>query len=294
MSYTLIRECEVVLIYKGVGYRFDALSDFQFSQTFSRNSSYRKTLHSKVSRPLTLATSRNPASFSMSVLATDTYIEGVFFELMGMRTPGKNIFRFPESLPVSPELCEVYIINKNQIFKLDKAFIQNVDTPLTLGSVLKFDVSFAGSSITRVRSLPLASGTLSQGNPLQPSPIQFILNNTAINHIINSGISIQQTTSWRQDKTIHNIGTIHEVTTPILKETSITASITTHLNKRVRTPDEPFRANVRLQQSGLFFDLRNILLIKRFNPEDIFQEVFDLSITEGSEHLVVEYGGLLI
>lgn len=294
MSYTLIRECAVVLIYKGTGYRFDALSDFEFSQTFSRNSSLRKTLHSKVAKPNTLANAKNAASFSMSVLATDTYIEGVFFEIAGWKPLGRNVYEYPDILNISPESCEIYIVGKNETFKVSNAYIENVDVAMGLTNPLKFEVSFTASEIIPVTTLPLSSGLLTQGDPLVPGPIQFMLNNTLVNHIVNAGISAQQVISWRNERGLHTIGSIYVPKRGVLTEASLTASITTHLNKKIKTPDKPFLANVRLQQSGLLYDLRSVQLAKRITPEDVFQEAFDLALTEASNKIVVEYGGLIV
>jgi hypothetical protein len=294
MSYTLIRECAIILIYKGIGYRLDALSDFEFSQTFSRNSSLRKTLHSKIARPNTLANAKNAASFSMSVLATDTYVEGVFFEIAGWKPLGKNVYEYPETLTRSPESCDIFIVGKNQLFKVSNAYIENVDVAMGVSSPLRFEVSFTASDISPVTTVPLTSGLQVQGDPLLPSPVQFMLNNTLINHIVNAGISSQQVVTWRNERGLHDIGSIYAPRSGILTEASLTASITTHLNKKIKTPDVPFLANVRLQQSGLLYDLRSVQLAKRVTPEDVFQESFDLALTESSNKLVVEYGGLLV
>lgn len=293
MSYTLIRDCVVLLYYKDRGYRFDALSDFQFSQTFSRNTIQRKTLFSKVAKPVTLANTRNPGSFSMTVLATNTFNEGVFFELAGMTTPGTGRYTFPDKLAVSPEFCELFVLHENNIFRMSRAALQSIDVSLTLNSSLGFSVAFTGGELERVRSLPLASGVLEQGAPIKPSPIQFYMQNRLFSNIINAGLNIQQQINWRNDRSLHDIGRIYSNTKAVLTEANLTTAITTHLNNRVKTSDEPFISDIAIQKSNFRLSMENCLVIKRFTPEDIFQESFDIALTEQTDKIFVDYGGLI-
>lgn len=293
MSYTLIRECTIVLYYKGKGYRFDSLSNFSFSQTFSRTNTPRQTLHSKTAKPLTIANSRSPASFSATVLATNTYSERVFFELVGMEPQSVTDFVYPDSIDIQPEECEIYVVNDSVIFRLDKAHIQNVDILFALDSPLALNVAFTAASLDRVRTLPLGSGLIEQGDPLKPSSIQLYMNNRLVSNVVNAGTTIQQTVNWRNDQSLHDIGKIYDNRVATLSNMSFTATITTYLTKNIQTPDEPFLTNVRIAQSGVLYDMRNVLAIKRFTPEDIFQESFDIALTEDTERVVVEYGGLL-
>lgn len=290
MAYTLIRECKLVLVYNGVGYHLDALSDFQFSQTFSRKSSLRKTLHSKVARPLSISNSKNPASFSMRVLATDSYVEGVFLEIVGMQFDGNKSFSYPYMLNVLANNCEMFIISENEIYKIENSMINNVDTSLALNSALGFDISITASDILKVTDAP--STTKVQGSPVTPSPIFFYINDELINNVINASISIQQVINWRADKGLHDIGSIYTPRVGMLTEMSLTASVTTHLNSKITIQDDPFVANVKIQQSSIIYDLQNVLINKRLTPEDVFQESFDIALTEESDNVVVEYGGL--
>ncbi len=292
MSYTLIRECEIVLFYNGIGYHFDALSNFQFSQTFSRNTVSRKTLHSRNPNPHVVMGARPAGSFSMTVLATDTYSEGVFFELAGMVSDGRS-FTYPTSLEKLAKKCEIYIINKNNTFRVSNAHIQNVDVGFSISSPLSFDVTFTGGSIDRVQDLALGSGLITQGEPLRPGPVQLYMQNRLYNNVISVATSLQQEISWREDRGMHDIGKLYVPKVAALTNMSLSTTVTTHLTSNISTPDEPFLGNVKINRSTLSYDLRNVLISKRFTTEDAFQEAFDIIPTSETQRVVVEYGGLL-
>ena len=294
MSYTLIRDCVVVVFYKGKGYRFDALSNFQFSQTFSRSSTPRKTLHSKVGKPLTLSNTRNPGSFNMRILATNSYIEEVFFEIAGWDRLGPYRFRYPTSLNVSPEFCDIFVMHEENVFKLTSCAIQSMDMSLSIDSSLGFNIAFTFSTLERVRDTPLSSGILTQGTAVKPTPLQYYMGNRLYNNVLNVGLSLQQQIQWRNDRSLHDIGSIYSSSRATIAEASFTTSVTTHLTKKINTKDEPVLSDIRIQKSGLGFSLDNVLVIKRITPEDIFQESFDVALTETTKDVIVDYGGLLI
>lgn len=293
MSYTLIRECTVVLFYNGKGYRFDALSNFQFSQTFSRDTVSRKTLHSRQPNPVATVGTKPPGTYSMTVLATDTYSESVLFELAGLETTAGLHFAFPKALQREPNRCDIFVINENNTFHIKDAYLQNVDVLFSIEAPLSFEVAFTASDISRSTQLPLASGLIPQGNPVKPSPVQMYMGNRLYSNIVNAATSFQQVVEWRRDRGIHDMGQIYRSRVATLTDASFTASLTTHLNKDIITPDEPFMTDLRLSQSSLIYELRNVLAVKRFTPEDVFQESFDISLTNETESVIVEYGGLL-
>lgn len=292
MSYTLLRECSIVLFYKDKGYRFDALSDVGFSQTYSRKTGTRKTLHSKAAKPNTIVSSKNVANFNMSVVGTDTFMEAVFFDLLGMEYLGHYKYRYQSYNNISPETCEIYIINNNEIFRASPAVIESIDIPLAIQSSGTMTVAFSAGNIERVTDLPLASGLNTQGAVLKPTPVQFKYNNLVNSSIINAGVSLKQEVRWREDKSLHDIGSIYSHKHPILVDTSISATVTTHLRANNRTDSKPEIRDVELYQACTYIHFKDALVTKRIEPEDIFLEAYDVALTENTD-VIVEYGGLI-
>lgn len=292
MSYTLLRDCSVLIAYKGTGYQFDALSELSFGQTLARTTNTRKTLHSKRAKANTIIPSKNAANISMDVVCTDTFIESIFFDMLGMEYKGHYKYRYQNTNEVTPRTCEIYIVSKYDVYKLAPAVLETLDLPLSISSAGTISVSFTCGNMDLVQTVPLLAGLELQGNPIPPTPIQFKYNNTLNNSIVNAGISFKQDVTWRNDRGLHDIGTLYHYSKPILNDTSVTATITTHLRNAKRQTHEPEMALVELYQSGVYFLFKNALVTKRITTEDIFMEGYDVALTEQTD-VFVEYGGLV-
>lgn len=294
MSYTLQRESKVVLIYKGIGYLFDALTQLDFSQTFNRSTGSRKTLHTKKAKPYTFANSKNAASFSFSVLGTQSFAEGVLFELAGLTKLENSVYAFDDMLTVSPESCDIFIVTPTGTLKVSNAQLQSLEVPLSLNEPLTFDATFTASSINRAPSIDLAAGLVEQGDPLKPTPIQYKLNNVVNNSVINAGISLQQTIDWRVDRGLHSIGELHTPKSSVLTDRTLGINVNTYLNSKYPTPEEAYYANLELYKSGICFSMRDALVTHRVAPADVFTEAQDIAVNDKTNRIIVEYGGYLI
>lgn len=294
MSYTLQKECTVVLVYKGRGYHFDALSQFDFNQTFNKVSGSRKTLHSKKANPYMYANSKSAASFSFSVLATDTFSEGVLFELMGLQCLDSHVYAYPEELSINPETCSIYIITKGGSHKLSIAALESLEVAFSIGEALTFNASFTASNLEQVMGYEMSSGLIKQGNPLLPTPIQLQLDNLPNKSIINSGISMQQTIDWRDDRSLHTTEEVYVFKEPILTERSVGLNVSTYLRSDYKIKNVPCHFDVEVYKSGLSFFIQNAMVTKRIAPADVFTESYDISVTDQTKKLTVEYGGYIL
>lgn len=294
MYYTLQKECTVVLIHKGTGYQFDALTQFDFSQTFNRVSGSRKTLHSKKANPYAFANSKNAASFSFSVLGTNSFIEGVLFELAGLTKLKDNVYSYDDMLGVSPEICDIFVVSTTGVYKFNTAALQSLEVSLALTDPLTFDATFTASEFNKVSGIDLASGLLTQQDLLKPTPIQYKLSNVLYNSVINAGISIQQSIDWRTDRGIHDIGKLYTPKHPILTERTLGINVNTYLTTKHTTPEEAYYSNLELYKSGLQVSIRNGLITHRVAPADVFTEAHDVTITDNTNSILVEYGGYIL
>lgn len=292
MSHTLLKESSVFISYKGKGYRFDALSSVSFSQTYNRSSNTRKTLHSKNAKTNTIVSSKSSASVNLGIVCTDTYIESIFFDLMGMNYIGHYKYQYQTSNNVLPNLCEIYIVTQYDVFKLAPAAIESIDLPLSIQSAGNMNVSFTCATMERVQEMPSTSGILVQGDPLIPTPVQFKYKNSVNNAITNAGINFRQEVTWREDRGLHDIGQIYYAKHPILTNTSITANVTTNLQNNHRYSSDPEVSSVELYQSSIYVLLQDVLITKRIDTGDVFTESYDIGLTEQAD-VFVEYGGLV-
>lgn len=289
MAYTLIRECLVIMYYNGEGYLFDAFSDFDFSQTTTVKSSARKTLHNKTGINNTYANTKSSASFSIEVLATDTAMERVFFQALGYSLEG-SLLRYPTTLAVNPDSCDLYVVSKNSSYRIRNAYLQHVDVAMGLGNALRFELSFDASEVLPCEPIPTSAGLITQGDILKHSPIYFKMNDHIFNNIINAGVSSQQEITWRNDRSIHDVGTMYTPRVATLSKASFNINVVTHRGGNITTPDKPFHTDIELRQSNLTYKITNAFVTKRITPDDVFQDAFDITLSEYSTNITVEYG----
>lgn len=294
MTYTLQKECTIVLIHRGIGYHFDALTQFDFNQTYNRSVGSRKTLHSKKANPYTFANSKNSATFSFGVLGTNSFIEGVLLELAGLTKLKNSVYEYRDILPISPEFCDIFIVTKSGTLKVELAALQSLEVSLALSEPVTFEVSFSASNIYKVPGIDLSSGLLEQGDPLKPTPIQYKIKNVLNNSVINAGISFQQTVDWRNDRSIHDIGKLYTPRVATLTDRSLGMNVNTYLNTKYPTPESSYHTNLEIYKSGLCLSMRNALVTHRIAPADVFTEAQDIAVTDNTKQIIVEYGGYLI
>ncbi|QQO38509.1 tail fibers protein [Vibrio phage VPG01] len=294
MAYTLLKECTVVLVYKGVGYHFDALTQLDFSQTFNKTSGSRKTLHSRRAKPYTFANSKNSATFSLSILGTQSFAEGVLFELAGLTKIHNSVYSYEDNLNISPEICDIFLVTTEGVYKIKTAALESLSISLSLSEALTFETSFTASSIDKVPSIDLSAGMVEQGTPLKPTPIQYKLDNEIRNSIINAGISIQQTISWREDRSLHDAGSLYTPKHPVLTDRSFGINTNVYLNTIYPTPDKSHYSNLELYKSGLLCSMKDALVTHRVAPADVFTEAHDIRVTDQTNKIIVEYGGYLV
>lgn len=294
MSYTLQKECTIVIIYKGTGYHFDALTQFDFSQRFTRTSGSRKTLHSKKAKPFIFANAKDATSFSLSVLGTNSFSEGVFFELAGLKKLDNHVYSFEDEMGIYPEMCDIFVVTEKGTYKINAAALESLEVALALSDPITFDASFTASNFTKVAGIDLASGLVEQGEPLRPTPIQYKINNLLNNSIINAGMSFQQDIGWRSDRGLHDIGKIYTPKTAVLTNKTLGLNVNTYLNTKHPTPEESYYSNLEIYKSGLSLSMRDALITHRVAPADVFTEAQDIAITDNTNNIIVEYGGYLI
>lgn len=293
MSYSFLRKCKIVLYYNNEGYLFDTLSNINLSQTFARQEYSRKTLHNKKSSRAVFSNVKNTLNYSFDILCTDTYSESVLLTLAGLDRRSDFKFEVPNNLEIAPKLFDIYIISEYNVYRLKDCCLESIDLPISAKTASSMSINISGSSMDEVYNLPSFEDANDQGNPLPLSPIQATINNTYVPSIINAGINIQQTCRWFNEKTLHEIGKISKPSRPVIEAFDFTITLNSYKRGDFKTPDEPFHADLRLEKAGIYFYLENALFNKRITPEEVFQESYDIIITDKTKTLV-EYGGILI
>lgn len=294
MSYTVQKECSIMLVYDGKGYRFDALSAFSFSQTYNRVSNARKTLHARNSKPNTIVGTKNVADFSMSVLPTNSFIESVLFDLIGLNRVADNEFEYPDTINQTPKTCDVYVLTlDNDIFKFTPTVLNSIDIGLSKENVTQINVAFSAGDMTKVADFPDVSGQVYQGEIVHTPCLHVAVNKQIRNSVVSAGIAIQQSVSWRMQRSLHDIGDLYVATKPILTELTLGININTYLDSNIAVPEKPEILDFEIYKDYIYIKILKSLTTRRIESSEIFTEAYDVSLTEQSK-AYVEYGGVII
>lgn len=296
MSYSLLRDSKVVLFIYDRVYIFDALSNISFSQTFARKTSNRKTLHSKNSAPLALIGNKNTATLQLGVYCTDTIIEQVFLELAGLQHLSDTTYRYPDSISTIPLACELYVVNKTSSTRFKVAVLESLEISSSRNQATSFEVSFACADMVENVGLPIFDyeSAHKQGSFVAPAPIHALLGINEVRSVINTGISIQQTIGWRDDRALHDIGTLYRPRLPILEETSMGVTLTSYKVGSGTSPyltPYPEYTDLRMLFGGMDLSMSNVMSINRTDAGEVYTDSRDFTITELTDDVIIKLTG---
>jgi hypothetical protein len=227
MHYSLIRESKVVIEYNGRAYNFDAMANFNGDTSYAEYKSQRKTLHRKTNYADSRITQMDPSSLSLTLNLSSNLLEFTFFELLGMDQE-YNTFYLPYVSPVEPKLFTVYIINPNgRCTMFSHVFCSAVDFSFAKELIL-LNISLEAAKFESVTTFPNGF-SLTQGSVLPPSPVSIFSNGVNLPGIVSANFSFQQQCSWREQRSLHDIGTIYNNTRAIVNEMNASATLNFYL-----------------------------------------------------------------
>ena len=291
--YTFKRATEVAIVHNGNVYYFDALSDYSLSQTVSKSTSSRKTLHRKSPVPITSQGILSPGNATLRVNSTTFFSEGVLFDLLGMDNSGAE-HSFPRDLSTEPLMFEIYITSQHKLIKLENCVIVGLDVSLRKGSGIVFNVSIDfGRLVDEEHSLEYLAAEPSVLHD-STAPLKVLLelpyNTIDLLGVSSTNFSLQQEVTWRADRGIHSIGTLHVPTRALVTGLSLNCVITTYLRNDTEEIDTVTKdANVTIDYGYLKIKIQNCTLSRRVSVEDLLTAQYDIALQDNSS-VVVEYG----
>lgn len=278
MQYSLLRESRVVVIHDGRAYEFDALSNVSASIDYTEYKSNRKTLHKKRNYPLSKVTAKNTTSISLAVNLTDNLLEANFYRWLGLKEFG-GFFYLPDSSDdLEPQYVEIYIISKGSIFNAKICYVSAVDFTLEKNVPL-LNIAIESANCSEVNDYPLSASIL-QGNILTYSPLRIQVNNNEMPGVQGASVSLQQQCNWREQRTIHDLGTIYTHKKAIVSEMNASATINFNLVHRVFggliTEYPQYNVPVVIFNSHLAINFPSARITKRLTVSDIYTAAFDI------------------
>lgn len=204
MAYSLMRESRVVVVYDGRAYGFDALANYNAETSFREYKALRRTLHSRTNYSYSKITAQDPTSISLSVNFANGGIESNFFDWLGFSREGSSLSLPKASANIEPTMLQVFILTKGVCMQFDYCYVANIDFILE-NSVPVLNIGIESGKFTEVDQ-PQDSYTIDQGKVVPFSPIRISSNGRELPGTISASMSFQQQCSWRENRSIFNIG----------------------------------------------------------------------------------------
>ena len=298
-TFTFKKATSVALVYNGVAYYLDAMSDYEFSQTFTKSTSSRKTLHNKSSRPVSKLSGKNSGSASMTVNASSNKAEQILLYLAGLSagmSPAE--YSLPETLATEPEYFDLFVTTPGKLWRLTKCVATGLSFSLYKGSGILLNVDLAFSNLETVPGVvdDYAFGAESQDDILDSTAplivhVQEYGDDTELVDIRAANISFQQEVSWRQDNTIHSIGQVHVPTRAVLTGMPFNGVLTAYEKSNTELAERLTDVSIAIQYGWLKIIILNATLARRMTIEDVFTTQYDITLQDNSS-VAVEYGAI--
>lgn len=295
MNYSLLRESRVVIHYDGRAYEFDALSNVSTNLDYQEYKVTRKTLHRKRNYSLSKVVAKNTSSISLAVNLTDNTLEKLFFDLLGFENYN-GLYVLP-MVPASlePIYFDTYIITPSSILQIKNCFATAVDFTLEKAIPL-LNIAAEGADCTPVTTYP-TFGSIFQGNILDYSPLRVNVNNNEMPSVIGMGASFQQQCTWREQRTIHTIGTMYTNKKAYITDMNASASINFNYvnfsNSDTLINTEPeYAVPVRIFNSHLAINFPHSRITKRLSVTDVYSISYDvIPMESGTEPVTIQFFG---
>jgi hypothetical protein len=280
MALTLHRGSTIYLVNDAnVAYRFQ-VSDVTASQTLQESKQVRKTIHEPNQVARTFVDERTPASlqFTINVDSSGT-CEKVLLDWFGMPDVGGKASL--NALATEAKKLEVYLDSGNTVYKLDNCVAENLEMSFERSSVLTWSVSAVASNLTADATLPSFSQVIAQdSSKFFNAPVVV----DGISNLVGVTFQVTRSIEWLKNKSIHDIGTIYKVSTPILNSIALSGKITTNKtdNSTNYTPD----TSVVIRYGNSFIvNLDSCNTTDRWSMEEIHKLIKDYKYLSGQAYI---------
>lgn len=297
MKYSLIRESKVVVEYQGRAFQFDALANLNADTSFEEYNTLRKTLHMHTNYADSKIVAKNVSNLSLTVNLTTNFLEGMFFEWLGMnRVNQTSRFLFP-TVPnaVEPVFVTLYIINpNNRCTMYTHCLITSIDFNFNR-EVMVFQIGLEAGNFTPVTSFP-DGFSLSQGAVMPYSPVRVSSNSQEIPGLIDASISVQQQCTWRYERSIHDVNSIYNNTRAYVNEMNMSANLNFYLVHRNATDatlglDPVMAMPLTIATRYFTVDFPSTRVTKRLNHSDVYTISWDVIPQMARDNPTITFNG---
>lgn len=283
INYSFLRESLLIAEYNGRLYSFSALGNISFDTTMSEFKTNRKTVHGKSNYPVTRVTGFNPVSLSLILNFTDNFLETMFFEWLGMERVSDSTLILPFTCGIEPKYLTFYLVFKDgATYKFHNAFVENADFSIER-AIPELSVSVKAGRAEQIRS-PIGTPSIDQGEVNRISPLVCEVDGQVVPSVMGAGLSFQQQCSWRNNRSVHDTGSMYSETRAVIGEMNFSANISMYKRE---TPEDYSRrfldineashgSYVKIFNRNIIVDIPNARIAKRLQSDDVMRMGLDI------------------
>jgi len=187
-NYIFKKEVSLYVVYGSLKYKID-LSEISFSQTFREKSYEVKTLHNQSSFEGSKINTANPANFSFNIPLLEEVSQRVIFDRL-----------------LDYETFDLYISSAQDVFKLEKCFIQNGTFEINKSRPLRLNVEGEASKLSKFTgTIPgtLQNTSITTSTYIVPKISVLTIGGTDISDATTSfSVELQNDGEWTNYRTL--------------------------------------------------------------------------------------------
>ena len=283
--YNFKKETSVYLVRGSDKYKLEVYADLSASQTFDEGDHEVRTLHTPLDyHKRATVTKANPGNFSFTSPLKLEQADKPYSVLLDLALSYAS---------GTLENVDLYVVSSNVTYILQKSVFENVTFNLTMGSVISVSVSGTFSRLEKFTS-PIP-GTLVVSDSSEYTAIRKLLiqiGNTSLSSIAGINIDVSNDISWRENRSLHTLGSIVYPENYVLSGRRISGSITQFLTSdnvdvlsdTSTTSDLEIAIYTDLSDTEPFlaFLLPQIVYTRRISLDEIVNRVYDFRLTSNA------------
>lgn len=294
MNYSLLRESRVVIVFDGRAYGFDALSNYSAETSYEEFKTLRRTVHRRKNYAYSKIIAQTPSSINLAINFAQGGLESNFFDWMGYERNGTSLF-LPRVTPsIEPIMFDMYILNKTANMEFSTCYVSTADFSLD-NNVPILNVGIESGKFREVQQ-PINSYSIDQGTVLPFSPPKVSSNGKQIPGLVSASMSFQQQCTWRESRSVFDVGTIYNNTRAIVNEMNASATISVY-DTGAKVYDDFFGINpilglpLTIANENIVVEFPSTRITKRLNFADVYRIDYDIIPTEDSDPVSIHFRG---
>ena len=283
--FRFLRNTKLYMVLDGKGYHFNTLSNLDGSQVFEETSVSRKTIHNPVQFDRSLVNRKGIVSLDFEVYVTKNGAETALFELAGFTKDNLGDFNLSNIAPLKE--AEFYIENLGVYHKISNCVLVALELEWSPKGYPTLRVTCQGSEMLLSTRPPVVFTP--QQNYLDVGSSIVYLDSVVLPRLRSANFSLERRVTWRDNQSVHGIGTIHINKRPYITKTSIAGILTCHStsNNNIST----YSRGLALTYGSFSISMNPVVITERDGIEPIYTKYYDYKLQDAITKAKISFRG---